>query len=308
MKEEKTKELVDHEASTVHQNDAPTSDKPTKDNEQDTGIEMKGANVPGLDVEEYPNIPKEVVADLKEKYRIIFGNYFNGKPVLYRVFNVDEYLQYQEDMLQISNKLQEQNNALPMEQRSADDEMSELIAKKADEMLVERFTVYPENIIEKVESKEYPGGVVYNVANGILVNNGFVDLDVMYLNKEDIDSDPELLKTIDSSLLNDVDDLTSSQLVKDMIEPHGEIAAMWFLNQLYIVRGFSYDEYSDIRKLSNSLDPIHFAISLVRQFALYPRDIVINDVPAGMVIKCLSDAILAISGFSNPNPDIVIME
>ena len=79
MKEEKNKP-VDYEKSTLHENDEPKTPKPTADEKE--GIELKGPNIPGPDAEEYPNVPPGLVDELKEKYRVVFGNYFNGKPIL----------------------------------------------------------------------------------------------------------------------------------------------------------------------------------------------------------------------------------
>ena len=49
-----------------------------------------------------------------------------------------------------------------------------------------------------------------------------------------------------------------------MLEPFNEVAVIMFGNKLYIMRGFGYEEYSEIKRLANRLDPIHVSIELVK--------------------------------------------
>ena len=80
------------------------------------------------------------------------------------------------------------------------------------------------------------------------------------------------------------------------------------MNQLYIVRGFRYDEYPVVKKMTNNLDPVHLSIELAKMFTVYPANLDLENVPAGIIAKGLSDAILMMSGFGTTTPDIVIME
>lgn len=260
------------------------------------------------DQPQYPGIPPELVEELKEKYRIVFGTYFGEKPVLYRTFNVDDYLKYQDDYVKLSDRVQMENSNKPVEARMTDIQLRDYTAAKADSLLVETFVVHPENIMEKIMNDELPGGAVYTLAQSILVNNGFVDSEPLVLSEKEIESDPTLLKDLDDNILRDIGDLTASKVMDEMVKPYKEVVVLWFLNQLYIARGFTYSEYSEVKKMTDSMDPVHLSIELVKRFTLYPDNIDLDIVPAGVTVKGLADSILMISGFTSTTPDIVIME
>jgi hypothetical protein len=284
-------------------------DKKTQEENEVTDVTFSAPSgvLPDVIPDKYPNVPKDVLEDLKKEHSIIFGTYFNGNPALYKVFSVSEYLKYQEDFIDATNKLREENAKMDTEKQLSDAELGEILSAKADELLVDQFTVYPEGIVQKVESGEYPGGAIYTLTQAILTNNGFVDLEPMFLSKKEVDADPEIISVLDEEILVDTPDLNSDDIVQ-LLEQFNEVVLFWFLNQLYIVRGFKYDEYSDIRKLSASLDSVRLSIELVQQFTVYPKELDIEEIPAGLVIKGLADAILLMSGFTSAEPDIVIME
>jgi hypothetical protein len=306
MTKEKKKEeepsAEELEKSVVKTNPEPSTPKPNLATQEST-TEI----TPEPNQESYPGVPADVLEELKSKYRMIFGSYFNEKPALYRILTTKDYLDYQEEALVLSNKLQDANNVLDPKKRLPDQEIAEMISKEADELLVSKFTVYPEDILKKVESGEYPGGCIYSLTQAILVNSGFADLEPLLLTKEDVENDEEVIPSIEKELLVTLSDMNGTELRK-LINEHGEILLVWALNNLYIVRGFNYNEYSEIRRLSSTLDPAHLSIELISRFLLYPNELSVEDIPAGLVLKVLSDGILSISGFTNTNPDIVIME
>jgi hypothetical protein len=266
---------------------------------------------PEVDQEElliYPGVPSEVVEELKEKYGIIFGTYFHGKPVLYRKFNIFEYMDYQAQMVRTTSALQKENEAKPKEERLSDVELGDLISKKSDELLVETFTVFPEGIMKKLEDGEFPGGAIYTLANSIMVNNAFVDLDVLVLRKEDVEKEPDILEELDQNLLQSISDISASDIKTEMLDVYKEVVMLSFMGKIYIVRGFTYDEYPEIRRMSTGMDPINFGVELAKRFVLYPAVPDFEEIPAGLMIKSIPDAVLTISGFSGPTPDIVIMD
>ena len=261
-----------------------------------------------LNAGQYPGVPEDALSDLKDKYRIIFGMYFGAKPVLYRTFNVDEYLKYQDDYMKLTDQMQSQEMTKPPEARMNEGDLRDLLTTKADSLLVDNFVVYPDNIMEEIMNDEYPGGCVYTLAQSILVNNGFVDLEPLVISKKDAEEDPDLTGVLDKNILSSLTDLTGKKLIEEMVIPHKEVVVLWFLNNLYVVRGFTYDEYPTVKKMTSNLDPVHLSIELAKQFTLYPYSLDFDSVPAGVIIKGISDGILMLSGFGSTTPDIVIME
>lgn len=256
----------------------------------------------------YPNVPDDVISDLKEKYGVILGLYFGDKPILYRLFNVVEYQKYQDDYMKLADQIQKEESQKPTDNQISNEQLQTKIAEEGDNLLVEYFTIYPDNIMNRISKGEYPGGCIYRLCQSILVNNGFTDIEPLTLRKEEIEQNSEVPGLLDQQVFADIDDLTADKVINEMVNPNGEISLIWFLDQLYIVRGISYNEYSEVKKMSNTLDPINMSVELVKRFTLYPYPIDMDSVPAGIITKCLSDNILALSGFGTTTPDIVIMD
>jgi len=259
------------------------------------------------ELKDVQGIPPEKYEELKEKYHPLFGIYLNGKLILYRQMNIDDYNAYQNETMLAQEELQKKYQADLESGKMSQEKFSYMVSTLWDESLVKTFTVYPENILDMVKKGELPGGTLYTVAQGILSNSGFVELEPVFLNEKILEQDPELLSTLQEDVLSSFDDINQTH-IQEMIATYSEIALFLFYNKLYIVRGFKYEEYTEIKELTAKLPITVLNMELTRKFLLYPTS-PLSEIPAGLIMQAIPEAILVLSGFSNTTqPDVVIMD